>query len=154
MDDLIKPGVWVITPNPKSSGGARWNYLAAWGCTLHHRTTTIRQKHRICFGHCIKTSKFWILARAGSTNTFVERGIGDVLIAWENEALLAANELGKDEFEMARKMSLSSPEPTVSVVDKVVEKKGTKEVAEAYLECLLARRSGNCREKLLPSARR
>ncbi|HCO0817150.1 TPA: sulfate ABC transporter substrate-binding protein [Escherichia coli] len=94
-NDLIKPGVSVITPNPKSSGGAR-----------------------------------------GSTNTFVERGIGDVLIAWENEALLAANELGKDKFEIVTPSESILAEPTVSVVDKVVEKKGTKEVAEAYLKYL------------------
>ena len=119
-NDLIKPGVSVITPNPKSSGGARWNYLAAWGYALHHNNND--------------QAKAQDFVRALYKN--VERGIGDVLIAWENEALLAANELGKDKFEIVTPSESILAEPTVSVVDKVVEKKGTKEVAEAYLKYL------------------
>ncbi|UMG88024.1 sulfate ABC transporter substrate-binding protein [Klebsiella pneumoniae] len=99
-NDLIKPGVSVITPNPKSSGGARWNYLAAWGYALHHNNNDQAKSTGFLFGHCIKTSKFWILARAAPLTLLSGRGIGDVLIAWENEALLAANELGKDKFEI------------------------------------------------------
>ncbi|ECM1205015.1 sulfate ABC transporter substrate-binding protein [Salmonella enterica subsp. enterica serovar Enteritidis] len=121
-NDLIKPGVSVITPNPKSSGGARWNYLAAWGYALHHNNND--------------QAKAQDSGARGSTNTFVERGIGDVLIAWENEALLATNELGKDKFEIVTPSESILAEPTVSVVDKVVEKKGTNAVAEAYLKYL------------------
>ncbi|EFJ1363422.1 sulfate ABC transporter substrate-binding protein [Escherichia coli] len=125
-NDLIKPGVSVITPNPKSSGGARWNYLAAWGYALHHNNND--------------QAKAQDFVRALYKNVEVldsgARGIGDVLIAWENEALLVANELGKDKFEIVTPSESILAEPTVSVVDKVVEKKGTKEVAEAYLKYL------------------
>lgn len=134
-NDLIKPGVSVITPNPKSSGGARWNYLAAWGYALHHNNNDQAKAQDFVRALYINVEVLDSGAR-GSTNTFVERGIGDVLIAWENEALLAANELGKDKFEIVTPSESILAEPTVSVVDKVVEKKGTKEVAEAYLKYL------------------
>ena len=106
-NDLIKPGVSVITPNPKSSGGARWNYLAAWGYALHHNNNDQAKAQdfvRALYKKCTSSS----------TNTFVERGIGDVLIAWENEALLAANELGKDKFEIVTPSESILAEPTVS----------------------------------------
>ena len=134
-NDLIKPGVSVITPNPKSSGGARWNYLAAWGYALHHNNND-QAKAQDFVRALYKNVEVLDSGARGSTNTFVERGIGDVLIAWENEALLAANELGKDKFEIVTPSESILAEPTVSVVDKVVEKKGTKEVAEAYLKYL------------------
>ena len=134
-NDLIKPGVSVITPNPKSSGGARWNYLAAWGYALHHNNNNQAKAQDFVWA-LYKNVEVLDSGARGSTNTFVERGIGDVLIAWENEALLAANKLGKDKFEIVTPSESILAEPTVSVVDKVVEKKGTKEVAEAYLKYL------------------
>ncbi len=134
-NDLIKPGVSVITPNPKSSGGARWNYLAAWGYALHHNNND-QAKAQDFVKALFKNVEVLDSGARGSTNTFVERGIGDVLIAWENEALLATNELGKDKFEIVTPSESILAEPTVSVVDKVVEKKDTKAVAEAYLKYL------------------
>ena len=121
--------------HPKSSGGARWNYLAAWGYALHHNNND-QAKAQDFVRALYKNVEVLDSGARGSTNTFVERGIGDVLIAWENEALLAANELGKDKFEIVTPSESILAEPTVSVVDKVVEKKGTKEVAEAYLKYL------------------
>ena len=134
-NDLIKPGVSVITPNPKSSGGARWNYLAAWGYALHHNNND-PVKAQEFVKNLFQNVEVLDSGARGSTSTFVERGIGDVLIAWENEALLATRELGKDEFEIITPSESILAEPTVSVVDKVVDKKGTKEVAEAYLNYL------------------
>lgn len=134
-NDLIKPGVSVITPNPKSSGGARWNYLAAWGYALHHNNGD-QAKAQEFVKALYKNVEVLDSGARGATNTFVERGIGDVLIAWENEALLATNELGKDKFEIVTPSESILAEPTVSVVDKVVEKKDTKAVAEAYLKYL------------------
>jgi len=134
-NDLIKPGVSVITPNPKSSGGARWNYLAAWGYALHHNNNDPVKAQEFVKNLFANVEVLDSGAR-GSTSTFVERGIGDVLIAWENEALLATRELGKDKFEIITPSESILAEPTVSVVDKVVDKKGTKEVAEAYLNYL------------------
>ena len=134
-NDLVKPGVSVITPNPKSSGGARWNYLAAWGYALHHNNND-QAKAQDFVKALYKNVEVLDSGARGSTNTFVERGIGDVLIAWENEALLATNELGKDKFEIVTPSESILAEPTVSVVDKVVEKKDTKAVAEAYLKYL------------------
>lgn len=133
--DLIKPGVSVITPNPKSSGGARWNYLAAWGYALHQNHGD-QAKAQEFVKALYKNVEVLDSGARGSTNTFVERGIGDVLIAWENEALLATNELGKDKFEIVTPSESILAEPTVSVVDKVVDKKGTRQVAEAYLKYL------------------
>ena len=125
----------VITPNPKSSGGARWNYLAAWGYALHQNHGD-QAKAQEFVKALYKNVEVLDSGARGSTNTFVERGIGDVLIAWENEALLATNELGKDKFEIVTPSESILAEPTVSVVDKVVDKKGTRQVAEAYLKYL------------------
>jgi len=134
-NDLIKPGVSVITPNPKSSGGARWNYLAAWGYALHHNNND-PVKAQEFVKNLFQNVEVLDSGARGSTSTFVERGIGDVLIAWENEALLATRELGKDKFEIITPSESILAEPTVSIVDKVVDKKGTQEVAEAYLKYL------------------
>lgn len=133
--DLIKPGVSVITPNPKTSGGARWNYLAAWGYALHQNNND-QAKAQDFVKALFKNVEVLDSGARGATNTFVERGIGDVLIAWENEALLAINELGKDQFEIVTPSESILAEPTVSVVDKVVDKRGTREVADGYLKYL------------------
>ena len=134
-DDLVRPGVAVITPNPKTSGGARWNYLAAWGFALH-RFGNDESKAKNFISQLYKNVPVLDSGARGSTTTFVERGMGDVLIAWENEVLLGANDLGKDKFEMVVPPSSILCEPVVSVVDKVVDKKGTRAVAQAYLEYL------------------
>ncbi|WP_409291381.1 sulfate ABC transporter substrate-binding protein [Peribacillus sp. SCS-37] len=134
-DDLIKPGVSVITPNPKTSGGARWNYLAAWGYALKQNNGD-EEKAKEFTGRLFKNVPVLDSGARGSTTTFVERGIGDVLIAWENEAFLAMNELGKDKFEMVVPSVSILAEPPVAVVDKVAEKRGTAEAAKAYLEYL------------------
>jgi sulfate/thiosulfate transport system substrate-binding protein len=132
-DDLVKPGIAVITPNPKTSGGARWNYLAAWGYALKQYGHT---EARAFVERLYKNVPILDTAARGSTVTFVERGIGDVLLAWENEALLAVNELGKDRFEVVIPSLSILAEPPVAVVDKVVDKHGTRAVAQAYLEFL------------------
>jgi sulfate transport system substrate-binding protein len=134
-DDLIRPGVAVITPNPKTSGGARWNYLGAWGFALH-KFGGDESKARNFMSQLYKNVPVLDSGARGSTTTFVERGMGDVLIAWENEVLLGANDLGKDKFETVVPPSSILCEPVVSVVDKVVDKKGTRAVAQAYLEYL------------------
>ena len=134
-DDLVRPDVKVITPNPKTSGGARWNYLAAWGYALHHNNND-KAKAQDFVKNLYKNVEVLDSGARGSTNTFVERGIGDVLIAWENEALLAEKELGKDKFEIITPSESILAEPTVSVVDKVVDKRGTRDVATAYLKYL------------------
>lgn len=134
-NDLIKPGVSIITPNPKSSGGARWNYLAAWGYALDKNNGS-QEKAQDFVKALYKNVEVLDSGARGATNTFVERGIGDVLIAWENEALLATQELGKDKFEVVTPSESILAEPTVSVVDKVVDKKGTRDVAQAYLQYL------------------
>jgi len=131
-DDLIKSGVSVITPNPKTSGGARWNYLAAWGYALKKFGTD--DKARQFVGDLYKNVPVLDTGARGSTVTFVERGVGDVLLAWENEAFLAQREFGKDKFEIVSPPLSILAEPPVSVVDKVADKKGTRAVAEAYLE--------------------
>ncbi|ELI6453113.1 sulfate transporter subunit [Yersinia ruckeri] len=133
--DLVKPGISVITPNPKTSGGARWNYLAAWGYALEHNNND-QVKAQDFVKNLYKNVEVLDSGARGATNTFVERGIGDVLIAWENEALLAVNELGKDQFDIITPSVSILAEPTVSVVDKVVDKRGTREVADAYLKYL------------------
>ena len=133
--DLIKPGVSVITPNPKSSGGARWNYLAAWGYELG-RTNKSEAKAKEFVVAIYKNVPVLDSAARGSTTTFVERGIGDVFISWENEAFLAVNELGKDKFEIVVPSVSILAEPSVAVVDKVVDKRGTRVIAQAYLEYL------------------
>jgi sulfate/thiosulfate transport system substrate-binding protein len=134
-DDLIRPGVAVITPNPKTSGGARWNYLGAWGFAWH-KFGGDETKARNFISQLYKNVPVLDSGARGSTTTFVERGMGDVLIAWENEVLLGANDLGKNKFEIVVPPSSILCEPVVSVVDKVVDKKGTRAVAQAYLEYL------------------
>src|SRR5215468_9031273 len=131
--DLARPGVSVITPNPKTSGGARWNYLAAWAWALRQpggSDATAREFVTRLF----KNVPVLDAGARGSTTTFVERGIGDVLIAWENEALLALKELGPDKFEIVVPSVSIVAEPPVTVVDKVAGKHGTREVAQAYLQ--------------------
>lgn len=133
--DLVKPGTSVITPNPKTSGGARWNYLAAWAYALEHNNND-QAKAQEFVKQLYKNVEVLDSGARGATNTFVERGIGDVLIAWENEALLAVNEVGKEQFDIITPSISILAEPTVSVVDKVVDKRGTREVADAYLKYL------------------
>lgn len=133
--DLIKPGVEVITPNPKTSGGARWNYLAAWGYALKQPGGN-DAKAKEFVAALFKNVPVLDTGARGSTTTFVQRGIGDVLLAWENEALLARQELGKDEFEIVAPSLSILAEPPVAVVDKVADKHGTRAVAEAYLKFL------------------
>ncbi|MCQ4166910.1 sulfate ABC transporter substrate-binding protein [Tahibacter harae] len=134
-NDLIKPGVEVITPNPKTSGGARWNYLAAWGYALKQPGGN-EAKAKEFVAALFKNVPVLDTGARGSTTTFVQRGIGDVLLAWENEALLARQELGKDEFEIVVPSLSILAEPPVAVVDKVVDRRGTRAVAEAYLKFL------------------
>ena len=134
-DDLIKDDVSVITPNPKTSGGARWNYLAAWGYALE-KYSNDEAKAQQFVADIYKRVEVLDSGARGSTTTFVEKGIGDVLIAWENEAFLALNELGKDKFEIVAPSISILAEPSVSVVDSIVDKKGTREIAEAYLNYL------------------
>jgi sulfate transport system substrate-binding protein len=133
--DLAKPGVSVITPNPKTSGGARWNYLAAWAWALRQPGGN-DAKAKDFVSRLYKNVPVLDAGARGSTTTFVERGIGDVLIAWENEALLAIKELGPGKFEVVAPSISILAEPPVAVVDKVAGKHGTKEVARAYLEYL------------------
>ena len=134
-DDLAKPGISVITPNPKTSGGARWNYLAAWGYALRQPGGD-EAKAKDFVTRIYKNVPVLDSGARGSTTTFVERGIGDVLIAWENEALLSVKELGADKFETIAPSVSILAEPPVTVVDKVVNKHGTRSVAQAYLEYL------------------
>ncbi len=134
-NDLVKPGVAVITPNPKTSGGARWNYLAAWGYALKQKGGN-EPKAREFVTRLYKNVPVLDSGARGATNTFVQRGLGDVLLAWENEAFLAVNELGKDKFEIVVPSVSILAEPPVTVVDKVVDKKGTRKVAEEYLKYL------------------
>ena len=131
-DDLIKSGVSVITPNPKTSGGARWNYLAAWGFAL--KKFGSEDKAREFVGNIYKNVPVLDTGARGSTVTFVERGVGDVLLAWENEAFLAVKEFGKDKFEIVAPSVSILAEPPVTIVDTVADKKGTRAAAEAYLK--------------------
>jgi sulfate/thiosulfate-binding protein len=133
--DLAKPGVEVITPNPKTSGGARWNYLAAWGYALAQPGGSDATA-RDLVTKIYKNVKVLDSGARGSTTTFVERGIGDVFISWENEAFLALKELGPEKFEVVVPSLSILAEPPVTVVDKVVDKRGTRKVAEAYLQYL------------------
>jgi sulfate/thiosulfate transport system substrate-binding protein len=130
-DDLAKPGVAVITPNPKTSGGARWNYLAAWGHALKKGQPAEQAKAFVA--GIYKNVPVLDTGARGSTVTFVERGVGDVLLAWENEAFLALREFGADKFEIVVPPLSVLAEPPVTIVDKVVDKKGTREIADAYL---------------------
>ncbi|MES2261986.1 MAG: sulfate ABC transporter substrate-binding protein [Pseudomonadota bacterium] len=133
--DLVKPGVAVITPNPKTSGGARWNHLAAYGYALRQPGGSDASA-RDYLKKLYKNVPVLDSGARGATTTFVERGIGDVLIAWENEALLAIKELGPTKVEIIAPSVSILAEPPVSIVDKVVDKRGTRKVAEAYLNFL------------------
>jgi len=134
-DDLVKPGVSVITPNPKTSGGARWNYLAAWAYALKQPGGDDRKAKEFVTA-LLKNVPVLDSGARGSTTTFVERGIGDVLLAWENEAFLAINELGPDKFEIVVPSVSILAEPPVTVVDANARKHGTEDIAKAYLEYL------------------
>jgi len=131
-DDLAKPGVLVVTPNPKTSGGARWNYLAAWAYAKQKYGDD--GKARDFVGRLYKNVPVLDSGARGSTTTFAERGMGDVLLAWENEAFLSLKEFGSDKFEIVAPSLSILAEPPVAVVDKVAAKKGTQAVAEAYLK--------------------
>ncbi len=134
-DDLVKPGISVITPNPKTSGGARWNYLAAWAYALH-KNNNDDAKAKDFVKKLFKNVPVLDTGARGSTTTFAQRGLGDVLIAWENEAYLSLAEFGADKFDVIVPTESILAEPTVSIVDKVVDSKGTRQVAEAYLNFL------------------
>jgi len=141
-DDLVKPDVSVITPNPKTSGGARWNYLAAWGYALKQPGGD-EAKARDFVTKLYKNVPVLDSGARGSTTTVTERGIGDVFISWENEAFLATKELGPDKFEIVVPSLSILAEPPVTVIDKVVDKKGTRKVAEAYLNYLYSQEGQN-----------
>jgi len=131
-DDLARSGVSVITPNPKTSGGARWNYLAAWGYALKKFGSPDKAKQFV--GEIYNNVPVLDTGARGSTVTFVERGVGDVLLPWENEAVLAQREVRKDKFEIVAPPLSILAEPPVAVVDAIADKKGTRAVAEAYLK--------------------
>jgi sulfate transport system substrate-binding protein len=133
-DDLVKPGMQVITPNPKTSGGARWNYLAAWEFARRRYGSDGKAKEFVArlFGNVPVLDT----GARGSTTTFAQRGLGDVLLAWENEAFLVLKEFGANKFDIVPPSISILAEPTVAVVDKVVDKKGTRAVAEEYLKYL------------------
>jgi sulfate transport system substrate-binding protein len=150
-DDLLKPGVKIITPNPKTSGGARWNYLAAWAYALKRELGDLGKLHDPAQASQVaaaqKKARQFVTdlyhrvpvldsGARGATNSFVQRGLGDVLLAWENEAFLAVNELGPDKFDMVVPSVSILAEPPVAVVDHWVDRHGTRKVAEAYLEYL------------------
>ena len=134
-DDLARPGISVVTPNPKTSGGARWNYLAAWGYALKQKGGD-ETKAKDLVTRLFKNVPILDTGARGATVSFVERGIGDVLIAWENEAMLAERELGKGKFEIVVPSISILAEPPVAVVDKVAAKHDTRAVAQAYVEFL------------------
>jgi sulfate transport system substrate-binding protein len=134
-NDLARPGISVITPNPKTSGGARWNHIAAWGYALKQPGGNEKTAQEF-LTKIYKNVPVLDSGARGATTTFVERGIGDVLIAWENEALLAIKELGPDKVEIVAPSISILAEPPVAVVDKVVDRRGTRKVAEAYLQYL------------------
>ena len=137
--DLVQPGIAVITPNPKTSGGARWNYLAAWAWALKQPGGSDADGARFCAQPLPATCRCSMPGARGATTTFVQHGLGDVLIAWENEALLAISELGSDRLEIVVPTVSVLAEPPVAVVDKVVLRHGTREVARAYLEYLYSK---------------
>jgi sulfate/thiosulfate-binding protein len=133
-DDLIKPGVSVITPNPKTSGGARWNYLAGWAYALKKGGSEDAARKYI--SALFKNVPVLDSGARGATISFVERGLGDVLLAWENEAFLSIKEWGDDKFDIVAPSLSILAEPPVAVVDKVVDRRGTRKVAEEYLKHL------------------
>ena len=134
-NDLVKPGVAVITPNPKTSGGARWNYLAAWGYAFKQNKGD-EANARAFITALFKNVPVLDSGARGSTTTFVQRGLGDVFLSWENEAFLALKEFGADKFEIVSPPLSILAEPSVALVDKVVDKRGTRKVAQAYLNYL------------------
>jgi sulfate/thiosulfate-binding protein len=134
-DDVVKQGVSVITPNPKTSGGARWAYLAAWGYALQ-KSNGDQTRAREFVGQLYRNVPVLDSGARGSTTTFAKRGLGDVLLSWENEAYLALDEFGKNDFEIVNPNISILAEPPVSIVDKVVDRHGTRAVAEAYLQYL------------------
>ncbi len=134
-DDLVKPGVAVITPNPKTSGGARWNYLAAWGYALK-KNGNDESKARKFVADLFANVPVLDSGARGSLTTFTERGVGDVFISWENEAFLAVKELGPTRFDIVVPSLSILAEPPVAVVDRNVDRKGTRAAAQAYLEYL------------------
>lgn len=134
-DDLARPGVSVITPNPKTSGGARWNFLAAWGYALT-KSDNSEEKALDFLKRIFKNVPVLDSGARGATTTFVERGIGDVLIAWENEAYLVVNDLGKGQFDIVTPSLSILAEPPVALVDRNAERHGTRQVAEEYLKYL------------------
>ena len=134
-NDLVKPGISVITPNPKTSGGARWNYLAAWAYALKQPGGT-EAKARAFVTALFKNVPVLDSGARGSTTTFVQRGIGDVLLAWENEAFLSIKELGPDKVDIVIPSLSILAEPPVAIVDRNVDRKGTRKAAEAYLQYL------------------
>jgi len=137
-DDLVKPGVQVVTPNPKTSGGARWNYLAAWAYA-QEKNAGSEEKAKEFVGALFGNVPVLDSGARGSTITFTQRGIGDVLLAWENEAFLSVQEFGADKLEIIMPSMSILAEPPVAVVDSVVDRKGTRKVAEAYLQFLYTR---------------
>ncbi len=137
-NDLVKPGVQVITPNPKTSGGARWNYLAAWAYAMQANGND-EAKAKEFVAQLLKNVPVLDSGARGATVTFTQREIGDVLLAWENEAYLSLQEFGADKFEIVVPSLSILAEPPVAVVDKVVDRKGTRKVAEAYLQFLYTR---------------
>ena len=134
-DDLVRPGIAVITPNPKTSGGARWNYLAAWGHALR-QSRGDEAPARDFIARLYRNVPVLDVGARGSTTTFTQRGLGDVLIAWENEAFLALKEFGPDRLDLVVPSSSIMAEPPVAVVDKVANRRGTRAVAQAYLDYL------------------
>jgi sulfate transport system substrate-binding protein len=151
--DLVRDGIEIITPNPKTSGGARWNYLAAWGFALDRalgreleelaslpadRVAAAQAEAEQFVGEIYRRVPVQDTGARAATNTFVQRGIGDVLLAWENEALLAEREMGADAFDIVRPSVSILAEPPVALIDSVVDRKGTRAVAEAYLDYLYA----------------
>jgi sulfate/thiosulfate-binding protein len=136
-DDLVKPGVSVVTPNPKTSGGARWNYLAAWGYALRQAKGD-DARARDFVTRLFRNVPVLDSGARGSTTTFTQRGIGDALISWESEAFVALKEFGRDKVEIVVPSLSILAEPPVTMIDKVVDKRGTRAVAQAYLEYLYA----------------
>ena len=134
-NDLVRPGVAVVTPNPKTSGGARWNYLAAWGYALKSSGNN-EARAREFVQKLYRNVPVLDTGARGSLTTFTERGIGDVIVSWENEAYLAVKELGPDKFQLVVPSVSILAEPPVAVVDRVVDRRGTRKVAQAYLEYL------------------
>ena len=137
-DDIVKPGVSIVTPNPKTSGGARWNYLAAWSYALKHNNND-EAAAQAFVARLYKNAAVLDTGARGSTTTFIEREIGDVLITWENEAYLALKEFGSDKFEIITPSLSILAEPPIAVVEDVARKHGTTEVATEYLKYLYSK---------------